>query len=201
MCPQSMADGNCGPLTRTRARPSVLRHLTDCGPFFGSSLAEFDRKGLAPVRSGNLKKNRLQIVNASSIPSRLRPRPAHRLAWTFDSRQIGKEHREAGAAEAGAHAAVHVNASPILLHDAVADPQAQPGPFFTFGGEEGIKNTAPVLFANAVPIIRDGNAYSLLPGVAPIARLEHMHFDGSAFGDRVQGIAHQVGEHLPDLAR
>src|SRR5512142_351534 len=97
---------------------------------------------------------------------------------------------------ASTHAAVHVNASPVLLHDTVTDPQPQPSPFFTLGGEEGIKNAAPMFFANAVAIISNGNAYSLLPGVAPIAGSEHMHLDGSSFPDSIQGIAHQVGEHL-----
>jgi len=110
MCLRSMADGNCGQLTRLNAQPSLA-----------SSLAALPESLLAKsvmakfAWSGPKKRH-------PSIFLHLRPRPAHRLTWAFAYRQVGKEKGEAGAAVAGSHTAVYMNASTIFLHDAVADP-------------------------------------------------------------------------------
>lgn len=78
---------------------------------------------------------------------------------------------------ARSYAAVHVDAAPIFLHNAMAHPESQAGSSFSFGGEEGIKDAAQVFATDAMAIIGNADAHSWLPGVAPVARLEDMYPD------------------------
>ena len=87
----------------------------------------------------------------------------------------------------------HIDFSRVLLDDAVAYRQAQPGASATgFGGEKRIKDLVNVFAGNAVAGVDDFHFHAAVVG-------RRAHFQHSAGRHGVAGIQKQVQEHLLQL--
>src|SRR5580658_1204417 len=70
----------------------------------------------------------------------------------------GQEDGEDGPAFAGSGGAAHANGTAMVLDDALAHPQAEPGAYVFFGGEEGLKELRADGSGNAAAGIGHGKA-------------------------------------------
>src|SRR5215469_11097227 len=99
----------------------------------------------------------LALCVGNPFPSTLRfPHPA--LAH---HRQIDLEYRSLP------HLAAHSHTPPVVIHDALHDPQSQPGTFFPFGGDEGFEHVLYDLRRDAGPVVGHQHAHE---PVDPIGR-------------------------------
>ena len=88
----------------------------------------------------------------------------------------------------------------MLQDDLVAHPESEAGSCNFFGREEGLEDVLADLGLHACAGVGNGKADSGLLWVLPIAGTAGAQQQAATCAAGVDGVAHQVGEHLADLS-
>ena len=112
----------------------------------------------------------------------------------------GEKYRKGSPAFSGSPAAGEMNRPLMLFDDAAAHPKAQACALFTFGGEEGSEKILADSGGDACAGVEYGNAHSPARRIGGETGFAQMQNQLAPVGHRVEGIADEVGEYLPQFA-
>jgi hypothetical protein len=97
-----------------------------------------------------------------------------------------------------ASAAAHTQRALVLMHDSMADPQAQAGALGVLGGEEGLEDLRHVFRRDAAAIVRHGNSYAFAP--LPVMSVFYADKNISRRRYGFNRVLYQIGKDLPQFA-
>src|SRR3954454_5191704 len=113
-----------------------------------------------------------------------------------------QKHRNHSPTPAGFRAALHANRSVVLVHDALADPQAQTSTNIFLCCEEGFKEALANFCRNTWAGIGNGDSCSgqwPIVIVSPAARDSNANVAASL--NRIDTVAQEIRNDLPDFTR
>ena len=96
--------------------------------------------------------------------------------------------------EIGTNKTAHRNPTAILLHKGTGNPQPETCAFFSFGRKEWLEQMCTTIPWNSGSVVDDSDRHTaaLRPNAYP---------QSAAFGERINGVVHKIGEDLSQFSR